>query len=168
MQQSLPREVKRCLHTRKVPHILENPYVHYRVHKSPHHSISGTSWIDFTLPFHFCTIHFNIILKSTCRHSWWSVSFRDSYWICTYCFPINATCPANLRDHFNIKWTVHWSPTFDFHLLQLLKGARGNVVVKALYYKPEGRGFETRWGEGIFFNLRNPSGRTRPWGSLSL
>jgi hypothetical protein len=24
------------------------------------------------------------------------------------------------------------------------------VVVKALYYKPEGRGFETRWGELIF------------------
>jgi hypothetical protein len=26
-------------------------------------------------------------------------------------------------------------------------GARGSVVVKALCYKPEGRGFETRWGE---------------------
>jgi hypothetical protein len=26
-------------------------------------------------------------------------------------------------------------------------GTRGSVVVKALCYKPEGRGFETRWGE---------------------
>jgi hypothetical protein len=26
-------------------------------------------------------------------------------------------------------------------------GTRGSVVVKALYYKPEGRGFETRYGE---------------------
>jgi hypothetical protein len=26
-------------------------------------------------------------------------------------------------------------------------GARGSIVVKALCYKPEGRGFETRWGE---------------------
>jgi hypothetical protein len=26
-------------------------------------------------------------------------------------------------------------------------GARGSLVVKALGYKPEGRGFETRWGE---------------------
>jgi hypothetical protein len=26
-------------------------------------------------------------------------------------------------------------------------GARGIIVVKALCYKPEGRGFETRWGE---------------------
>jgi hypothetical protein len=25
--------------------------------------------------------------------------------------------------------------------------ARGSVVVKVLCYKPEGRGFETRWGE---------------------
>jgi hypothetical protein len=45
-------------------------------------------------------------------------------------------------------------------------GARGSVVVKALCYKPEGRGFDTRLGE--FLNLPNPSGRTMPWGLLSL
>jgi hypothetical protein len=33
-------------------------------------------------------------------------------------------------------------------------------------YKPEGRGFETRWGE--ILNLPNPSGSTRPWGLLGL
>jgi hypothetical protein len=27
-----------------------------------------------------------------------------------------------------------------------LHGARGSIVVKALRYKPEGLGFETRWG----------------------
>jgi hypothetical protein len=32
--------------------------------------------------------------------------------------------------------------------------ARGSVVVKVLRYKPEGRGFDTRWGE--FLNLPNP------------
>jgi hypothetical protein len=47
-----------------------------------------------------------------------------------------------------------------------LIGARGSLVVKALGYKPEGRVFESRWGE--IFNLRNPSGRTRPWGLLNL
>jgi hypothetical protein len=41
-------------------------------------------------------------------------------------------------------------------------GTRGSLVVKALGCKPEGRRFETRWGE--MFNLPNPSGRTRPWG----
>jgi hypothetical protein len=45
-------------------------------------------------------------------------------------------------------------------------GSSGNVVVKALGYKLEGRGFNTRWGE--FLNLLNSSGRTNPWGSLSL
>jgi hypothetical protein len=45
-------------------------------------------------------------------------------------------------------------------------GARSSVVVKALGYKPESRGFETRSGE--ILNSRNPSGRTSPWGSLSL
>jgi hypothetical protein len=36
--------------------------------------------------------------------------------------------------------------------------------VKALCYKPEGRGFD----EMIFLNLPNPSGCTRHWGLLSL
>jgi hypothetical protein len=44
--------------------------------------------------------------------------------------------------------------------------ARGSLVVKALGYKLEGCGFETRWGE--ILNLPNPSGRIRPWGLLSL
>jgi hypothetical protein len=35
--------------------------------------------------------------------------------------------------------------------------ARCSAVVKALCYKPGGRGFDTRWGE--FLNLSNPSGR---------
>jgi hypothetical protein len=47
-----------------------------------------------------------------------------------------------------------------------MHGARGSVVVKALGYKQEGRGFETQWGE--ILNLPNPSDRTRPWGLLSL
>jgi hypothetical protein len=47
-----------------------------------------------------------------------------------------------------------------------MMGACGSVVVKALCYKPEGHGFETRWGE--FLNVPNPSGRIRPRGSLSL
>jgi hypothetical protein len=48
--------------------------------------------------------------------------------------------------------------------MNLFKGAR--LVVKALCYKPEGRRFDTRRGE--FLHLPNPSGRTMPWGLLSL
>jgi hypothetical protein len=44
-------------------------------------------------------------------------------------------------------------------------GARGSLVVKALGYKPEGRGSETRWHE--ILNLPNPSGRTRHCGLLN-
>jgi hypothetical protein len=51
-------------------------------------------------------------------------------------------------------------------MLKWLFYITGSVAVKALGYKPEGRGFETRWGE--ILNLPNPSGRTRPWGLLSL
>jgi hypothetical protein len=43
--------------------------------------------------------------------------------------------------------------------------ARGSLVVKALGYKQEGRGFESQCE---ILNLPNPSGRTRPWGLLSL
>jgi hypothetical protein len=53
----------------------------------------------------------------------------------------------------------------DADLMLCSNGARGSVVVKALCYKPEGRGYDTRWGE--FLSLFNPSGRTRPWGLLS-
>jgi hypothetical protein len=49
-----------------------------------------------------------------------------------------------------------------FHHILDEGGTRVSVVVKALYYKPEGRGFDTRWGE--ILNLPNPSGRTKPWG----
>jgi hypothetical protein len=44
-----------------------------------------------------------------------------------------------------------------------LKSRPVGIVVKALCYKPEGRGFDTRWSD-FFLNLPNPSGRTRPWG----
>jgi hypothetical protein len=50
--------------------------------------------------------------------------------------------------------------------IDISSGARRSLVVKAVDYKPEGRGFQTRRGE--ILNLPNPSGRTRPWGLLSL
>jgi hypothetical protein len=105
---------------------------------------------------------------------------------------INAftICPEVLRQRLAVSVTSNWVG-FTWRLSRLLeetsltttlKGvhfnyvylfiyylyieARFSVVVKALCYKPEGRGFDTRWGE--FLNLPNSSGRTRPWGLLSL
>jgi hypothetical protein len=51
-------------------------------------------------------------------------------------------------------------------LCSLLDFVYSTAVVKALGCNPEGRGFKTRRGE--ILNLPNPSGRTRPWGLLSL
>jgi hypothetical protein len=47
------------------------------------------------------------------------------------------------------------------------EGARDNVVAEALCYKPEDRGFETRW-QLNFINLLHPSGPLKSWGLLSL
>jgi hypothetical protein len=66
------------------------------------------------------------------------------------------------RDGFGLVIAFYGLLELDYNKF----GARGSVVVKALCYKPEGRGFDTRWGD--FLNLSNPSGRTRPWGLLSL
>jgi hypothetical protein len=41
-------------------------------------------------------------------------------------------------------------------------------ILDLLQFKPEGHGFETQWGEWILSIYPNPSGRTRPWGLLSL
>jgi hypothetical protein len=35
-------------------------------------------------------------------------------------------------------------------VFEMMVGAHCSQVFKALCYKPEGRGFDTRWGEGIF------------------
>jgi hypothetical protein len=55
-------------------------------------------------------------------------------------------------------------PQYFFFNSILFKGMR-SILAKALCYKPEGRRFETQWGE--FLNLPNPSGRYR-WGLLGL
>jgi hypothetical protein len=51
-------------------------------------------------------------------------------------------------------------PPAQFLTVPTCGGARGSIVVKALCYIPEGREFDTRWGD--FLNLPNPSGRTMP------
>jgi hypothetical protein len=56
--------------------------------------------------------------------------------------------------------------TIILKYISYIFGASCSVVIKALCYKPEGRGFDTRRGE--FLNLPNPSGHTRPCGLLSL
>jgi hypothetical protein len=52
------------------------------------------------------------------------------------------------------QWICHatiLSTHGTLHNTTILPGTRGSVAIKALYYKPEGRGFDSRWGE--FLNL---------------
>jgi hypothetical protein len=56
-----------------------------------------------------------------------------------------------------------------FYVAPLIsKKADGSLVVEALFYKPEGRGSRPDEVNEFFFQLIYPSGRTVPWGLLSL
>jgi hypothetical protein len=77
----------------------------------------------------------------------------------------------------NFKFRIFWiarpwiSSKAIFFFLFGCSGTESTITeastdLLSLSYKPEGRGFETRWGE--ILNLPNPSGRIRPWGLLSL
>jgi hypothetical protein len=82
----------------------------------------------------------------------------------------NITCTTG-DGQLPKKWSVSYNELKGKRQAKLHKGAKVkqksyffldlcSVVVKALSYKPEGRGFDTRWGE--FLNLPNPSGHIRP------
>jgi hypothetical protein len=44
-------------------------------------------------------------------------------------------------------YIIVWFRVLDTFIYSYIFGARGSVVVKALCYKPEGRGFDSQWGE---------------------
>jgi hypothetical protein len=49
------------------------------------------------------------------------------------------------RMNIRIKVSVFFTMSYKFRQMHSYNGARGGVVVKALRYKPAGRGFDSRW-----------------------
>jgi hypothetical protein len=110
MEQRLSGKAKRSSASRKIPRILWNPNVHYRIHNSQLPALSGARSIQPTPPSHFSEIHFNIILPSRPGSSKWSHSLRFSHHnpICTSPLPICATCPAHLSYLFDQQNDIWW------------------------------------------------------------
>jgi hypothetical protein len=103
------------------------------------------------------------------RISTWTLSilivFRKSGFWCTFSVYMQLLLVFPLLFNTNMCVCVYIYIYIYIYIYMLTMGACGSVVAKALCYKPEGRGFDTQWGE--FLNLPNPSSRIRPWGLLS-
>ena len=134
------------------------------------------------LPAYFFKMHFNIIIPSMPKSSQWSLSL---WWphqnpVCNTPLPHTCHIPVHLIlfDLFTriILLSVLYCMTLKLrfciiktqlqvrkHTIQYYKPTDLSVcygvaqLVEALRYKPEGRGFDYRWGSLGFFTGLNPS-----------
>jgi hypothetical protein len=61
--------------------------------------------------------------------------------------PFYGFCTFTLQTWVSLQRNI----TTELNQSLYYKGARGSIVVEALCCKPEGRGFDSRWGEFVYF-----------------
>jgi hypothetical protein len=95
----------------RVPSILRNPTVHYRIHKS-HTLVPVLSQINsiHNIPVYLSKIHFNIVHPPTSLSPQWSLSFllSNQHPICISLRPHSCYMPCQSHppwlDHSNYTW----------------------------------------------------------------
>jgi hypothetical protein len=78
------------------------------------------------------------ILGSVCLSVHWATEIHR---------PKSTVWPIPVYYGCEKMWTIREEEMDS--IASYIRGARGSVVVEALWYKPEGRGFESQWGDWI-------------------
>jgi hypothetical protein len=109
----------------EIPCLLWNQTVYYSRHKSPIivHNGSCTNPVH-SLPSHFLTIHFSVILPSTPWSSKWSTSFHS-----------NSTTQYILQRnvHYRLIQWINWPWYFDHTAVNVMAMVFCNMTVRSIY-----------------------------------